>query len=418
MRSFSLFLLSVCIISGLSQCSSPRQEAQQPQTMAEGTWQGTLDVQGQDLKFNFTVGTEAGLAYVELINAGERIKIPAEDITYYGDSVRIVMHIFDTELRARVAPTQLTGLYAKNYADYTLPFEAQFGVSSRVVQADTEAEVARLQKRYMVQFDHEGDITPAIGEFSQQGNYVVGTFLTETGDYRYLEGGITNTNELTLTTFDGNHAFVFQAKIEEDQLIGGHFYSGATWHETWTATANPDAQLRDANTLTYLKEGYDGITFAFPDTNGDTVRLSDDKYQGKVVILQIFGTWCPNCMDETRFYKDWYDRNQDRGVEIIGLAYETRPDFDYASKRVIKMQERLGVNYDFLVAGTSDKEEAAKTLPMLNHIMSFPTSIFINRQGEVVKIHTGFSGPGTGEHYTQWVEEFQATMEELLHEAS
>ena len=82
-----------------------------------------------------------------------------------------------------------------------------------------------------------------------------------------------------------------------------------------------------------------GLTFSFPDVNGKMVSLTDDKYKNKVVIIQLFGTWCPNCMDETIFLTDWYDENKDRGVEIIGLAYERKDDFTYASERVKKMVE-------------------------------------------------------------------------------
>ena len=98
-----------------------------------------------------------------------------------------------------------------------------------------------------------------------------------------------------------------------------------------------NASLPDAEALTYLKEGYDRITFSFPDVSGKPISLTDEKYQNKVVIIQLLGTWCPNCMDETLFLADWYRRNKDRGVEIIGLAYERKDDFSYASERVKKM---------------------------------------------------------------------------------
>ena len=135
-----------------------------------------------------------------------------------------------------------------------------------------------------------------------------------------------------------------------------------------------------------------------------------------MVVLQIFGTWCPNCLDETRFLTEWYEENKERDVEIIGLAYEQKDDFDYAARRVRKLVDKLDVGYDFLIAGTSDKAAASKTLPMLNRVMSFPTTITIDRDGLVRNIHTGFSGPGTGEHYEEFVEEFEARMDRLLDE--
>ena len=121
-------------------------------------------------------------------------------------------------------------------------------------------------------------------------------------------------------------------------------------------------------------------------------------------------------MDETKFYADWYEKNKDRGVEIIGLAYENKDDFEYAKARVDKMRKTYNVGYDYLIAGTSNKGDASKTLPMLNHIMSFPTSIIIDKKGKVRNIHTGFSGPATGDYYLHYVEEFNQLMDKLLNE--
>ena len=155
--------------------------------------------------------------------------------------------------------------------------------------------------------------------------------------------------------------------------------------ETWTAIKNDHATLPDAEKLTYLKEGYDRITFNFPDVNGNNVSLSDDKYKNKVVILQLFGTWCPNCMDETRFLSPWYDENKDRGVSIIGLAYERKADFNYASTRIKKMIDKLDVSYDFVIAGTDDKAKASETLPMLNRVVAFPYHYFYRERWQSKK---------------------------------
>ena len=122
-------------------------------------------------------------------------------------------------------------------------------------------------------------------------------------------------------------------------------------------------------------------------------------------------------MDETRFLSDWYDKNQSQGVEIIGLAYEIKPEFEYARERVLTMKEKLDVPYDFLIAGTSSTESASESLPMLNKVMSFPTSIIIDKKGKVRRIHTGFSGPATGVYYEEFVDDFNQFMQELINES-
>lgn len=121
-------------------------------------------------------------------------------------------------------------------------------------------------------------------------------------------------------------------------------------------------------------------------------------------------------MDKTRFMADWYRKNKEQDIAIIGLAFEQKDDVDYARRRVQRMIDRFDVGYDFLIACTSDKEAAARPLPMLNHVMSFPATLFIDKRGQVRKIQPGFSGPGTGKYYSRYVEEFNLLMKKLLNE--
>lgn len=150
--------------------------------------------------------------------------------------------------------------------------------------------------------------------------------------------------------------------------------------------------------------------------NGDTVKYPSPNFNDKVVLIQVFGTWCPNCMDETKFLAQWYEENKDRGVEILAIAYERKNDLEYAAQRVKKVKEKLGANYQFLFGGSSDKSMASESLPMLNEIISFPTLIFIDKKGRVRNIHTGFSGPGTGKYYDEFIEEFNQVTKKLIEE--
>jgi peroxiredoxin len=326
------------------------------------------------------------------------------------------MHIFDIDVKAKIIGNSLEGVYIKNYVDdYTLPFKATFGKNNSV---DNPQSNSNFDGKWDMTFTSEnGETSKGIGIFKKENNNLTGTILTPTGDYRYLQGYTTDSN-FTLYSFDGNHAFIFEASLENETTIQGDFWSGKSFHENFSAVKNENAKLPDADKLTYLKEGFSKIEFSFPDLNGNPVSLSDDKYKNKVIILQIFGTWCPNCMDETKFLSKWYNKNKQRGVEIIGLAFEAKNDFNYAKKRVQKMKERLNIDYDFLIAGTSSKNDASKKLPMLNNVMSFPTSIFIDKKGSVRKIHTGFSGPATGDYYLKFIDEFNFLMDELLKEES
>ncbi len=357
-----------------------------------------------ELEGNAVTGYEAYLR-----NGEEMILI--DSVVVSGDSVRLPMPVFDTEIIGQIRGDKWEGVWRKNYvADYALPFAATHGERYRFTK-DASETPADFAGRWAVQF--ADDTLRAVGEFTQNGAQLAGSFLTSLGDYRYLAGNADG-RRLMLSTFDGEHAFLFHATLQEDGTLRGDFWSGRSYHTTWTATRDEDATLADASKLTYLKEGYDRLAFTFPNLDGEPVSLSDPAYQNKVVLVQLFGTWCPNCLDETRYLTQWYDAHRDQDVAVVALAYEQKDNFDYAAARVRKLADKLNVHYDFLIAGTADKAAASRTLPMLNRVMSFPTLIVLDRNHRVHHIHTGFSGPGTGEHYETFVQEFEVMMEELL----
>jgi thiol-disulfide isomerase/thioredoxin len=406
------FLAAIAVAFVLISCSSDKKSAT---ILKTGIWRATVEIQGQELPFNFDlVNDDSGGYDLYIINSSERLLL--DEVTINGDSIDIALHVFDANIKAKINGDSLVGSFIKNYdrkAD--VPFLAVHGQNYRFKKSEFSDEIPDFSGTYQVDFISEDDTTQAIGIFKQEKDSVTGTFLTETGDYRYLQGNVSD-GMMKLSTFDGNHTYLFTASRLADGKLSGEYYSGKTYMAFWNATKNENAKLSDPESLTYLKPGYEKIEFTFPDVNGKPVSLNDDKYKNKVVILQLFGTWCPNCMDETNFLVPWYNENHNRGVEIIGLAYERKPDFDYASARVKKMIDRFKVPYDFVIAGTNNKEAAAMTLPQLNKVVAFPTTIFIGKDGKVKKIHTGFTGPGTFMYYDQFVEHFNETINELLSE--
>lgn len=390
--------------------TSCQPEKEQPKELKAGVWRGVLHMQEQELPFTFRVANDS---MVYLQNAGEEILL--DEITITGDTVEMMLHIFDASLKAKIDGDRLTGTFVKYYAPQTnIPFTAAFGESHRFAANQTAGTTPDFTGKYQVEFKTEKDKYPSVGVFNQDGNHVTGTFLTPTGDYRYLEGNVVD-GKLKLSTFDGNHAYLFIAGFEGDSLKGD-YYAGKSSHETFGAVKNADAVMPDPEHQTYLKPSYEKLEFSFPDLNGNKVSLADERFKNKVVILQIFGTWCPNCMDETKFLAPWYRANKDRGVEILGLAYERKDDFQYAKDRIEKMKTKFDVPYDFVVAGVNDKEKASQTLPALNKVLAFPTTIFVGKDGKVKHIHTGFEGPGTGIYYERFQERFNKIVNDLLAE--
>ena len=402
--------------------------------LTPGPWRGELAMQGQQLPFLFEVKTEAGKPVVYLINKGlngeERLR--CDEISAAGDSATIRLHVFDAALVVRAdGKDKLKGAWVKydSKTPYRVPLVATAGWPSFspepaepfVGQHPGQKEMV-AQSTYRVEFkDSDAKAYPAVGIIKQstETGELAGTFLTTTGDYRYLAGKTVG-NNLVLSTFDGSHAFLFTAtadKATSTNVLKGDFYSGKSGHETWLATLDPKAKLPDADTLTYLKKGESRLNFKFPSAQqGGSVSPTDPKYRGKVVVLQILGSWCPNCMDETAFLAPWYEQNKARGVEVIGLGYERMPEYDKASARLRKLKERYHIGYDLAVAGISNKDSVAKSLPQLAKFLAFPTTIFLDKKGAVRSIHTGFAGPGTGKYYDEEKAHFNSTVDKLLKE--
>jgi len=387
-------------------------------TFRNGQWRAELiRKDGNNIAFNFEVKDSAGKQVIYLRNAAERIFV--DDITKQGDSLFIKFPFYESQLRARITPEgNLEGLWLRHLADTWLavPFKAVPDESSRFPHK-TPMKVRLIAGRYAAVFrslKDNSDTTFRVGEFKQIGDKITGTFLDAGGDLRYLEGAVIG-DSLKLSTFDGTHAYYFTAKIDGNNLVGGYQFSGPTAVESWSAQKDAKAHLQDQFAMTKWKKDMP-LTFTFKDLSGNSVSLSDPRYKGKVVIIQIMGSWCPNCMDETRFLSGFYKEYHDKGVEIIALAYERSTDFERSQASVRTFQQRFDVQYEMLITGAAvgDPDRAKKTLPQLEAILNFPTTIFVGKSGQIEKIHTGFSGPGTGQHYEDQKQEFYTLVNDLL----
>lgn len=354
-------------------------------------------------------------SYIAEIHNGDEV-LEYDEVYVSQDSITIVMGIFDAEINAAIQKDgSLRGHFVKNnLQDYRIPFFANKSTDQRFPTVDSPSFDFTGKWKTVFQ-DSKGESYEAIGIFEQEGNKINGTFLTKLGDYRFLEGNVDGST-FYLSAFDGSHVYYFEGNVDENETIQGVFKSGPRYQEFFTAERNEAFELPDPYALNYLKEGVEKFGFSFPDLNGNMVSLQDEAFANKVVLVQLFGTWCPNCMDETRFLADWHKKNKERGIEVIALAFESKPDFDYARDRVAKTKKRMKAEYTFLIAGESNKEKASEALPDLNQVIAFPTLIYLNREGEVRYIHTGFNGPGTGGYYHRWVEEHEQLIQELLAE--
>ena len=269
--------------------------------LENGIWRGVFKTDSAiEIPFNFEIYDSAGTKQIAFLNAKERLNI--SEVSLVGDSVIIKTPLYETEIRAQLTGDGLTGIWTRNFPDKVqhMAFEAKPNVTWRFIK-NPRAAKENISDKWSVLFrkDNGTDTTSAIGEFVQDGNNVSGTFLTDYGDYRFLQGEIDG-DILSLSAYDGSSPSLFVATISEGGIIGD-MYSGPSNHRDWEARRDENAMLADAYQLTRLKADSSSINFNFKDTEGKMVSLKDERYKNKVVVVQFLGSWCPNCMDETAY---------------------------------------------------------------------------------------------------------------------
>ena len=384
----------------------------------DGVWRAVLQVPGGELPFGIEFTREQGDRVAYLLNGLERTRV--NDITVNGDAVTLRMPGFNNRIDAKLEGDTLSGtllMVKPKGKDQQIPFRARYGDAFRFspnADSPTEPGAPNVSGRWAVTFVDSDKNTPAIGELKQAGRLVTGTFLTPTGDHRFLAGELQG-RELRLSKFDGGHVFLYHATLVEDGTLIGQFWSGIVFEDRFTARRDDNASLGDADQVTQLVTG-DRLDFRFPDLGGVNVSLRDQFFKGKVVVVALVGSWCPNCHDEAQLLVDLHKRNRARGFEVVSLMFEQFGDFERAAEATYRFRERYGIEYTTLIAGISDKDDAASRLPQLNGVFAFPTTIFIDRSDKVRKIHTGFAGPATGVHHDKIVREFEHTVDALIAE--
>ncbi len=298
----------------------------------------------------------------------------------------------------------------------TMPFHCEAGGGARfkpmTSQGPTGPRPEPVAGRWSVRSGDAGD--PAVGIFREmRDGSVEGTFLTETGDYRFLsgsyEGGL-----LRLSCFDGSHAFLFHATMQSDGAMKGDFWSGTSWHETWTARRDEQAHLADGFKLTSWNDRADFASMKFRDLEGAETSLASAVAGGRGVVIEVFGSWCPNCHDASSFLAEMDRRYRDKGLRIVGLAFEYTGQVDRDAKQVRRFAERYHVEYPLFLAGKADKAEASKALPMLDAIRAFPTLVFMRADGTIRGVYSGFTGPAAADEHAKLRKELESMIEDVI----
>ncbi|MEQ8242583.1 TlpA disulfide reductase family protein [Fulvivirga sp.] len=379
--------------------------AQQP---ASGQWQGQLEYEEVDVPFTFEIKYNGDKPEVTLINGDERIAL--KKVKFEGDSIIIPLKPFDAVLKAKYEEHEMTGWWSKGYRKKSVPFKATYGVPR--FNPGGQPTIKILEKLSVTLKPENGAEYPGVGIFNLLDNGIVtGTLLTGVGDFRYFEG-VVHGDSLKISAFDGTHGFMIIGAKDENGW-SGVFYFDSNYKETWTATEDPNAALADQ--FAKVEEGqrpyFDILTAGDP-----AVKVSEDDYFDKVLIIQLFGTWCPNSFDQTNYLKEWYKDNHERGIEVLAVSFEVNFSKEYGTCRINDYQQDMEVPYQVVLGGRQNKGDAALAFPFLDKINAFPTLVIIDKNGFARYTCNYFNGPATGELYKQFDASFNKIVDELLEE--
>jgi thiol-disulfide isomerase/thioredoxin len=390
-----------------------------------GLWDGSI--QGKAGEVNFGVDLKAkpdGTLQATLVNAADRQ--PFSSATWDGKDATLAlrMNYYDGVLTARmVSPQRMEGEYSRQTSGgrVRIPLVLVPHHESAAKKPWTGASLSGdwlftwageqgAEKTTQANF-HQQKLAAADGEVA-----VNGIIEPVSGDTGLLHGhvftGPDGKLHFHLSRFDGIHVMAIDGEFLPDGGLKGN-EGGVVALEPFTArrssnaaTANPNAL---AETLTHVKDPAEPFRFSGVDSSGKRVNQDSPEFKGKPLIIDIFGTWCPNCHDEAPVLEKLYRKYHSQGLQIVGLAYEYVADAARDQQQIAIYRAKYGLTFPLLLSGTTDEGQIAKTLPQLVNFGAFPTSIYVDRTGHVRAILAGFTGPSTGEKY----QEVQQRMDEL-----
>jgi thiol-disulfide isomerase/thioredoxin len=414
------------------------------QKLAPGVWRGVIEIEkpyypakderkrdnvllvreqylSGELPFNFTINyTDEQHFYVEITNGSERIRC---DSIAYGwdkstahDTINIYFPEYQSYIHADIRGNLMAGEWiVTTKENYRIPFRAKSGQGHRFTTLQ-EKPTADLSGEWASLFGvNEEKPEKAIGEFRQKDNHLEGTFRTETGDYRFLEGTVQG-DKFSLSCFDGSHAFLFSGKIKGDSLQG-EFRSGIHYRTLWTAWRDPKFKLGNPDSLTVVNKSNQTLQLDLKTPEGKAIKYPSAEYDGKIKIFTVSGTWCPNCRDEQVFLKEYFQNNPEMAkiTAVTVLSFERGTDQMKINNQLINYKKQLGIPFDIVYAGKATTADATKVLPFLSKIMAFPTMLILDKKGKIQRVHTGFDGPATSK-YADFKAEFASLLEKLSNE--
>lgn len=373
-----------------------------------GPWRAALDLAGGELRFGLTIEGSAARWRGRLCNGSDCQAFTA--IRAEGDSLVFEMGDYAASISARLSGDSLIGSYHNvgRRGPRTIPFRAARG------RWETRPAPRALEGSWDAWFQGSVDATPRVLRFASRGGALEGTIISNSGDYGHFWGTAVG-DSFAIAHFDGSYVYLLAGRIAGDTLRGT-FHAGLRAQTPFVATRSTGKRHLTPPGEVVTTDAATPLRFTFPDLDGRPVSLDDPRFRGKVVVVDLFGSWCPTCHDAAPAMAALYREFHPKGLEIVGIAFEAIGDTTIDAPLVRRYRDKFRLPFPILMGGTSDQDAVSAALPQLQGVIAFPTTIFIGKDGTVRRIHAGFYGPATGAQHEAVVRSFRETVERLLQE--
>ena len=373
-----------------------------------GLWDAAVVVNGLEIPFRFEIAGSGATLAGSFFNGDE--KVTSTGGKFENGALTLNFDHYATAVEASLVNGRLAGIYNRGtgyYPFYAKPFTPPTAFPNEVPQIDGLWQI--------------GNVASNKGEAAwrfivrQSGAEVTAAILRVDGDTGALAGTYRN-GKFIVSHFSGARPLVLELTPQKDGSL--EILRNRT--EKMIAVKAADAKLTgvaeptDPSRHSSVKNPTEPFKFAFQDINGKLVSSTDARFRGKVLIVGIGGSWCPNCHDEAPFLSELSKKYREKGLEIVELSFEEDAQKAKGFPRLLAFNKRYGVDYTVLLAG--DQKDVAEKVPQIHNLNSFPTTIFIGRDGLVRGVHAGFAGAASGVFHETAKEEITATVERLLAE--
>ena len=385
-----------------------------------GRWYARL-VSSPDhpVEFEILVEKKGGALSATLVN--DTARTPFTTAVWDGLKLTLELSHYDARISAEPRNGALAGRYTRTTASglAEVPFFATLAAPSltKAVSNVSSAAAPSIEGAWAFEIAEGPSPTKATGVFRQNGVEAAGTLLTTAGDYGALHGTFDG-ERLVLCVFDGVHVYRFDGELLPDGTLAGEFRSRANppagWRATRLVAAAAAANLPGGFSIVRPKDPAAPYVFSFPGPDGRMVSSFDARFAGKPMLVTFMGTWCPNCADEAPVLRDLYSRYRRQGLEIVSLSFEYTDDIERNRRQVKRFVERFRIEHPVLIAGTTKEAPASPATAPLEGWEGYPTTLFLDKDHRIVKIHSGFDGPATGEGFKKLKKEMEDEVRKLL----